>query len=83
MSTETEVRAEWIAVQRGRGRATKHRCNHCDGKNLGRHPGRTAQAGGEMCAPCCQCEGYGYVYLIGESEGPRSVPHLLGMKNYS
>ena len=35
-----------------------------------------------MCAPCCQCVGYGYVYLIGKSGGPRSVPQLLGMKNY-
>ncbi len=82
MSTEAQVRAERIAVKLGRGHATKQRCKHCDGKKRGRHPGRNAQAGGEMCAPCCQCVGYGYVYLIGKSGGPRSVPQLLGMKNY-
>ena len=84
MSTDAEVRAERIAVKRGRGHATKQRCKHCGGKNRARHPGRDAQTGGgEMCAPCSQCEGYGYVYLIGKSGEPRSVAQLLGMEDHS
>ena len=83
MSTEAQVRAERIAVRLGRGQATKQRCKHCDGKNRARHPDRDAQAGGEICALCRQCEGYGYVYLIGKSGEPRSVPHLLRIENCS
>jgi hypothetical protein len=84
MSTEAEVEAERIAVKHGRGQATKQVCKHCDGKNRGRHFGRNAQAGVETCAPpCCQCGGYGYIYLTGVSGGPRSVPQLLGKKHRS
>ena len=83
MSTEAEVRAERIAVRHGRGHATKQRCKHCDGKNRGSHPGRLPMAGGEVCVPCCQCLGYGHVYLIGRSGGHRSVPQLLGKETHS
>ena len=78
MSTEAEVMAERAAVKRGRGQATKQRCRHCDGENRAIHPGRNALAGEEIRAPCRQCEGYGYFYVIGQSGEPRSVPQLLG-----
>ena len=80
MSTEAEARAERIAVKRGRGHATKQRCQQCDGKNRASHLVKDALAGGETDAACSRCEGYGYVYLIGKSGEPRSVPQLLGLE---
>ncbi len=79
-SREERETAEQVAVRLGRGQATKLRCEHCDGTKRGRHPGRSARAGGETCSPCCECGGYGYLYRIGMSSSPRSVPQLLSRR---
>ena len=84
MSTEeAEARVERIAVQHGRGQAVKQACKRCDGRKRTLLRDRSAGIGEQAGDPCSMCGGYGYVYLIGESGQPRSVPQLLRMKNHS
>ncbi len=79
MSTEeAEARAERIADQHGRGQAIKKSCKHCDGRKRASLPeDRSAGIGEQAGAPCSMCGGYGYIYRIGDSGSPRTVPQLL------